>query len=86
MPRHSSPLPATPRRYDAANRETMLDVAIYHPLDRRDPHHWAIYILSPTRRGSIHQVQDDIDGRGYHVARVRWNIRPNDARMHRVSV
>jgi len=72
--------------YRPSNTDTTLDVVIYHRIDQRDPRHWAIYILSPRREGSIHQIFDDIGGRGYYVAPVRLNVQPQQARLHRVSV
>ena len=74
-------LPLNPRR------QATFDVAIYRPIDRRDPHHWAIHIVSPVRRrGTIQQVEDEVGGRGYFVSPVRWRIAPNRASRHRVSV
>lgn len=72
--------------YDPASMETTFDVVIYHPIDNRDPHHWAIHILSPQQDGSIHQVHDEVGGRGYYVADLRLNIQPQQARLHRVSI
>jgi hypothetical protein len=66
--------------------ETTLDVAIYHPIDHHDPHHWAIHITTPRRTSTLHQIHDDIGGRGYYVAPIRWNIRPQRAHLHRVSI
>ncbi|KAI1110831.1 alpha/beta-hydrolase [Nemania sp. NC0429] len=74
------------RQYQPHNMDTTLDVAIYHPTDQRDPHHWAINIRSPMSRGTIHQVYDNIGGRGYYVGDVRWHIRPNSARLFRQAI
>ncbi|OTA54208.1 hypothetical protein K449DRAFT_439617 [Hypoxylon sp. EC38] len=80
------PSPPPAEFYLPHNIDTTLDVAIYRPIDPRDPHHWAIAITSPTHRKSVHQIHDDIGGRGYYVADARWRIRPNRARLFRVSV
>ncbi|KAI5918634.1 hypothetical protein F4810DRAFT_690945 [Camillea tinctor] len=66
--------------------DTTFDVAIYNPTDERDPHHWAIHIRSPTRRGSIHQVYDNVGGRGYYLGAVRWGIRPNLAQLFNQAI
>ena len=60
--------------------------ARYRPTDTRDPHHWAIHIITPRRCSSTHQVHDDVGGRCYYVAPPRFNIRPQRARLHRVSI
>jgi hypothetical protein len=72
--------------YHPANLETTLDVAVYRPTDTRDPHHWAIHIITPRRGSRTYQVHDDVGGRGYYVAPPRFNIRPQRARLHRVSI
>jgi hypothetical protein len=69
--------PRYPRLLDSyrpANLETTFDVVLYRPTDRRDPHHWAIHVTSPTHRSTIHQVHDDIGGRGYYVAGVPYGV------------
>jgi len=84
--RRPSPVSHPVLRWDPFNMETTLDVAVYHPIDRRDPHHWAIHITTPRRTSTLHQIHDDIGGRGYYVAPICWNIRPQRARSHRVSI
>ena len=74
-----------PQSFSPANYETTLDVAIYHPVHPADPRHWAIHILSPRRRGTLHQVRDDVGGRGYYVSGVRWRVSPRSARLFRRS-
>lgn len=61
-------------------------VAVYRPVDPRDPRHWAIYIASPTRRRTIQQVGDEVGGRGYYVQPVRWGIHPGRATLHYRSI
>lgn len=71
---------------------TTLDVAVYHPFidednpRERDPHHWAIHVLSPRRRGTIHQVEDDVGGRGYFVAPVILGKRSSKATKYRGAI
>jgi hypothetical protein len=45
-----------------------------------------VVVRSPTRRGTIHQIYDNIGGRGYYVGDMRWHIRPNSARAFRQTV
>jgi len=46
-------------------------VALYRPIDSREPHHWAVYMQSQRLQGSIQEVYDDVGGRGYYVAEMR---------------
>ncbi|KAG9228409.1 hypothetical protein BJ875DRAFT_389475 [Amylocarpus encephaloides] len=82
MPPPNSPVSS----FDPAHYDSTLDVAIYCPTDTRDPHHWAINIITPGRCSSTHQVYEYVGGRGYYVAPPRFNIRPFMDRLHRVSI
>jgi hypothetical protein len=72
--------------YHPSNIDTTFDVAIHHPIDSRDPHHWAIHVMSPLQESTIFQVHDDVGGRGYYVAEPRYHVQPQNARLHRLSI
>jgi hypothetical protein len=63
------------------NVETNLDVAVYKTG------HWALHLLPP--RGhliSLHQVNNNGDGRGYYVGPTRWACAPWKSRLHEVTI
>lgn len=75
--------PSTPP--PSAQREATISVAVYRPLDDRDPAHWAIHICSPTGRRTVQQIA--LDERGdYCVDSVRWRVQPNRSRLHHSEV
>ena len=55
---------------------TQVWVALCRPVDPHDPRHWALLLQSPTRRGTVHQVGDDVGGVGYFLERPRALTRP----------
>ncbi|KAI0446201.1 hypothetical protein F4803DRAFT_504899 [Xylaria telfairii] len=73
----------TPRSRDTRQpRDATFRVVLYRPTDRRDPRHWAVHIMSPTNRGTIHQVCDNVGGCGCYVADERWGVEPERARLY----
>jgi hypothetical protein len=50
-------------------------MAIYKPTDKRDPHHWAIYIHGADE--SIQQLVDKKAAGGYKVEAIIWGKAPS---------
>jgi hypothetical protein len=61
--------------------ETNLEVPVYKTG------HWALYLLPPRGRlTSLHQVNNNGDGREYYVGPTRWACAPRKSRLHEVTI
>ena len=65
---------------------TTVYMAIYNPLDVRDPKHWALYLKNSQKISIILQVSDDKDGVGYYVEKPVYDKKPERSRHHDTSI
>ncbi len=67
--------------YHPEDVEATLDVAVYKTG------HWALYLVPPRGRlTSLHQVNNNNDGRGFYVSPARWSCAPRKSRLHDVTI
>ncbi len=65
---------------------TAVYIAIYRPLDPRDPSHWAIYLDNDRKASVIVQVADDKNGIGYYVEPPIYGKYPERSRHHEINI
>lgn len=83
---HNTTNTLSPTMPPSSTSNAKVTVALYDPIDERDPNHWAIYITSPSKGDAILQIEDDKGGKGYYVAEPKRDKQPQRSTRFQVGI